>query len=114
MAKKSTGKIQEEALGTVGNGSNANRTGAHDNKISQEQIALRAYQIYEREGRGDGHDMEHWLRAEQELRLERQNQMPEEEMPSDRREALAQRPEQPVQRQEQARSARRHTQASAI
>jgi Protein of unknown function (DUF2934) len=33
-----------------------------------EQIALRAYEIYEREGRQDGRDLENWLRAEAELR----------------------------------------------
>jgi hypothetical protein len=33
-----------------------------------EQIAQRAYEIYEREGRQDGRDLENWLRAEAELR----------------------------------------------
>jgi hypothetical protein len=31
-------------------------------------IALRAYQRYEERGREDGHDMDDWLAAEQELR----------------------------------------------
>lgn len=42
------------------------------NGISAEEIAARAYTIYDREGRVDGRDMDHWLRAEQELRSERQ------------------------------------------
>jgi hypothetical protein len=33
-----------------------------------EQIAQRAYEIYEREGRQDGHELENWLKAEAELR----------------------------------------------
>jgi hypothetical protein len=32
-----------------------------------EQIAQRAYEIYEREGRQEGHDLENWLKAEAEL-----------------------------------------------
>ena len=39
--------------------------------FSSEEIAERAYQIYEREGRADGKDMDHWLQAERELREER-------------------------------------------
>lgn len=33
----------------------------------QEQIRVRAYQLYEQRGRTDGHDLEDWLRAEAEL-----------------------------------------------
>jgi hypothetical protein len=33
-------------------------------------IALRAYQRYEERGREDGHDMDDWLAAEQELRAQ--------------------------------------------
>jgi hypothetical protein len=32
------------------------------------QIAQRAFEIYEREGRPEGKHVEHWLQAEQELR----------------------------------------------
>jgi len=39
---------------------------------SSDEIAARAYQIFEREGRMDGRDMDHWLQAEQELRTERE------------------------------------------
>ena len=40
--------------------------------FSSDEIAERAYQIFEREGRMDGRDMEHWLQAERELRMERE------------------------------------------
>jgi len=36
------------------------------NKIS-EQIARRAFDLYEARGREDGHDLEDWLRAEKEI-----------------------------------------------
>ncbi|HEY6084836.1 MAG TPA: DUF2934 domain-containing protein [Nitrospira sp.] len=32
-------------------------------------IAQRAYQLYEAQGRRDGHTLEHWLQAEQEIQL---------------------------------------------
>ena len=34
---------------------------------TREEIALRAYQIWEQEGRPPGRDKEHWVLAEQEL-----------------------------------------------
>jgi hypothetical protein len=33
----------------------------------QEQIRLRAYEIYELRGREDGHELEDWLQAESEV-----------------------------------------------
>lgn len=33
----------------------------------QHEVAGRAYQIWEREGRLHGHDLDHWLRAEREI-----------------------------------------------
>ena len=54
--------------GMEGNGRAA--TGQSE-PISTEEIAARAYQIYEREGRTDGRDVEHWHQAEAELRAER-------------------------------------------
>ena len=65
--------------------------------FSNEEIAERAYQIYEREGRSDGRAMDHWLQAESELRAERQGQ-------SQNRGAS---PNNPQSRQDQPRSARR-------
>lgn len=35
---------------------------------TQEEIARRAREIYEHEGRPEGHSLEHWMRAERELR----------------------------------------------
>ena len=35
-------------------------------KVS-EQIGRRAYELYETRGREDGHDLEDWLRAEEEI-----------------------------------------------
>lgn len=40
--------------------------------FNNDEIAARAYQIFEREGRMDGRDMDHWLQAERELRMERE------------------------------------------
>jgi hypothetical protein len=40
--------------------------------FSSDEIAQRAYEIYERDGRMDGRDMDHWLQAERELREERE------------------------------------------
>lgn len=39
--------------------------GAHP---THEEIAIRAYEMYEAEGRQEGRDGDHWLAAEQELR----------------------------------------------
>ena len=33
----------------------------------EHQIRLRAYQLYQARGREDGHDLEDWLRAEEEI-----------------------------------------------
>ncbi len=37
-------------------------------QYSEEDIRRRAYELYEARGRGDGHDLDDWLRAEQEIR----------------------------------------------
>ncbi len=33
----------------------------------EQQIRLRAYELYEARGREDGHDLEDWLRAKEEI-----------------------------------------------
>jgi len=38
--------------------------------ITYQQIAQRAYEIWEREGKPKGQDQDHWLQAEEELRSE--------------------------------------------
>ena len=40
---------------------------AHEPLHHHARIARRAYELYEKEGYHDGHDMQNWLRAEQEL-----------------------------------------------
>ena len=40
------------------------------NSIPDEEIAKRAFELYEARGRQNGHDVEDWLRAEQELEEE--------------------------------------------
>jgi hypothetical protein len=40
--------------------------------IGPDEIAARAYELYEREGRTDGRHLDHWYEAEQQLRSERQ------------------------------------------
>jgi len=35
--------------------------------VPHDQIAARAYELYEQEGCVHGHDLDHWLRAESEL-----------------------------------------------
>lgn len=77
MAKNTTPKYQDQqglaASPANGHGSSAGPSGdGRAPSISNEEIALRAYEIYEREGRSDGHDMDHWLQAESELRTEHQ------------------------------------------
>jgi outer membrane protein TolC len=39
--------------------------------ITEEEIAQRAYALYEARGREDGHDLDDWLQAERELVDER-------------------------------------------
>ena len=57
---------------TGGNGGNGHNRDQGNLSFSSEEIAERAYQIFEREGRTEGRDMEHWLQAERELRAERE------------------------------------------
>jgi hypothetical protein len=109
MAKKTTGKAQENNIaqgGTNGNGNGnaserSENTGAagatRDSGFSNEEIAARAYEIYEREGRSDGRAIDHWLQAENELRAERQNPGMN-----------------PQFRQEMPRSARQHQQSPGV
>jgi hypothetical protein len=37
----------------------------------QEQIRLRAYELYEQRGRNDGHELDDWLQAESEVTLQK-------------------------------------------
>jgi len=42
----------------------------HSDSPTQDQIARRAYEIFEQRGRPAGCDLEHWLEAERQLRTE--------------------------------------------
>jgi hypothetical protein len=46
------------------------KTATKDQQI-QEEIAKKAYELYEESGRQDGRDVEHWLEAEQLLKPKR-------------------------------------------
>ena len=57
-----------KANGTTGRAASAEvKLAAPGARPSDEDIARRAYEIYEREGRQPGHDLENWLKAEAEL-----------------------------------------------
>jgi hypothetical protein len=42
----------------------------HDLEL-EDQIRLRAYELYEERGREDGHEQEDWFRAKEELTIEK-------------------------------------------
>ena len=42
-------------------------TAVNESQELKEKIRQRAYELYEARGRGDGHDLEDWLRAEEEI-----------------------------------------------
>lgn len=60
-------EVKSETAGGLDAGSPATADAAPASRPSRELIAERAYLIYEREGRPDGRDREHWLLAEAEL-----------------------------------------------
>ena len=83
MSRKGNSRSQAGNEGNVNSGQriagdvnrengNANDRQGNGLSLSADEIAERAYQIFEREGRMDGKDMEHWLQAERELRNERE------------------------------------------
>lgn len=45
--------------------------GQNSARPQADEVAARAYQIWDHEGRPDGRDVDHWLQAEQELRSAR-------------------------------------------
>jgi Protein of unknown function (DUF2934) len=46
-----------------------NQSGHSDHEgVQEEIIRLRAYELYEERGRHDGHQLEDWIQAEQEIR----------------------------------------------
>jgi len=47
--------------------SNPTKKPLSEAKRLEDQIRQRAYELYEERGREDGHDVEDWLRAEEEI-----------------------------------------------
>jgi hypothetical protein len=91
--------------GNGGGNGNASASG-RDQVFTSEEIAERAYQIFEREGRMDGRDMDHWLQAERELRMER-------ERSGDRTEQGRGQNREAMNAQNAPRSARQHQQPAS-
>jgi hypothetical protein len=58
--------LSDIAARITGEGSMVKYTGGHD-RPSRDEIAQLAYHFYETHGRRDGHDVDDWLSAEQEL-----------------------------------------------
>ncbi len=48
--------------------------GHHTDHVTEEEIALRAYQIWQEQGCTHGHDHEDWLQSERELHEHRSTQ----------------------------------------
>jgi hypothetical protein len=68
-----TGRVAANRAGGGGNG--GARSGAHGemrtrakNGASEDEIARRAYEIYEARGAQNGYDLDHWLEAERQLK----------------------------------------------
>jgi hypothetical protein len=104
--------------GAGGNGGSSRNEQLAMEDIPTESIAARAYEIYERDGRVDGKDMEHWLRAESELRSERESSGSSASEAASRNVGNAARsaggnPQNPQTAQNAPRSARRHQAGAA-
>ena len=119
MTQPSSGIGADRGNGRASNDNRAEQGGAsmresqEQMSFSSEEIAERAYQIYERDGRNDGHDMDHWLQAERELREERarkQGRGLNQQSASQPSAGTASRPQRP---DEAPRSARRHQGAAS-
>jgi hypothetical protein len=63
IARKPTGETRHEP--------NSQPNVVVQRRPTDEEIARRAYEIYLARGREDGHDVEDWIQAEQELSLGR-------------------------------------------
>ena len=49
--------------------------------LDRDEIAIRAYRLYEARGGGDGYDVEDWIHAEQELTREKQQKASRPRLP---------------------------------
>jgi hypothetical protein len=50
----------------------ANQPSLTENNLNQDDVARRAYELYQARGGEPGHDLEDWLHAEQEVNQESQ------------------------------------------
>jgi hypothetical protein len=73
MAKGKNVKVSTKTVGSVVAGKVAHASAisppAVAARATTDDVARRAYAIYEQEGRPDGRQVEHWVRAERELGL---------------------------------------------
>jgi hypothetical protein len=69
--KNGVGTVSDSSLATSSGVSASSASAAPSSRPTGDDIARRAFEIYEREGRQDGKDLENWLRAEAELLGER-------------------------------------------
>jgi hypothetical protein len=67
MAKGNSNKTSTKAVRTTVAAKVSHASSAGAPRPTQAEVALRAFEIYEREGRPDGRDVEHWVQAELEL-----------------------------------------------
>lgn len=63
QSSKSTKVVRSTVAAKVGHSS------AVAARPTEADIAVRAYEIYEREGRPDGRHLAHWIQAEAELKI---------------------------------------------
>ena len=109
----SASKTADRGNGSTGKPSEKSTESTQRMTFSSDEIAARAYQIYERDGRADGRDMDHWLQAERELREERSrgDSAAISARPEQNRAEVSPRatsPARPPRADEAPRSARRH------
>jgi len=65
MQEERSTRAERTKKAAGGRGRNASR---RSSSLSQEEIARRAYEIFQRRGGSPGHETEDWLQAEKELR----------------------------------------------
>lgn len=61
-------RASQRELSSVGSTNGRSEAQAEDHDCLYQLIAERAYVLYERSGFQDGHDLEHWLEAERQIK----------------------------------------------
>lgn len=64
----SSSRIDQQELSPLGSTNGKSEAFAEGHDSLHQQIAERAYVLYERSGFQDGHDLEHWLEAERQIK----------------------------------------------